>query len=66
MERMEDEHLVKKVMKARVDGRGMRGRPRFGWMDGVRRALNERGVSVEEAKECARDRSEWRVFVTRR
>ena len=66
MERMEDECLVKKVMKGRVDGRGMRGRPRFGWMDGVRRALNDRGMSVEVAKESVYDRTAWREIVTRR
>ena len=26
-------------MNAKVDGRSARGRPRFGWMDGVKRAL---------------------------
>lgn len=33
MERMEERRLVKKVMKAKVNGRGMRGRPRVGWME---------------------------------
>ncbi|KAK7069717.1 hypothetical protein SK128_018027, partial [Halocaridina rubra] len=42
VERMDDERLLKKVMNARVDGRNARGRPSFGWMDGVRRALNDR------------------------
>ena len=38
-ERMDNERLLKKVMNAKVDGRSARGRPRFGWMDGVKRAL---------------------------
>ena len=42
VERMDNERLLKKVMNARVDGRSVRGRPRVGWMDGVRRALNDR------------------------
>ena len=63
MERMEDERLVKRVMKARVSGRNNRGRPRFGWMNGVRNALNDRGIGVEEAKVRARDRNEWRALV---
>ena len=29
-------------MNSKVDGRSARGRPRFGWMDGVERALNYR------------------------
>lgn len=33
-------------------------------MDGVRRALNERGMSVEEARECAQDKNEWKRVVT--
>ena len=62
MERMEDELLLKRVVNARVDGRGARGRPRFGWMDGMRKALNDR-MDVREAKERARNRNEWRRMV---
>ena len=50
-------------MNARMNGRGARGRPRLGWMDGVRRALQDRGMDVREAKEHARDRNDWRVIV---
>ena len=42
VERMKDERLLKEVVNARVDGRGARGRPRFGWMDGVKKALKNR------------------------
>ena len=64
VERMGDERLLKKVMNARVDGRGARGRPRFGWMDGVKKALNDRRMDVREARERARNRNEWRAIVT--
>ena len=64
VERMDDEQLPKKVMNAKVDGRSARGRPRFGWMDGVKRALNDRRMDVREASECAIDRNEWRMIVT--
>ena len=64
MERMENEQLVKKVMNAKVDGTGVRGRPRCGWMDGVKRALNDRRLDVREARERARNRSEWRAIVS--
>jgi len=63
MERMSDERLTKKVMRAKADGRAMRGRPRFGWMDGVKCALNERGLSVEHGREIARNRNDWRTLV---
>ena len=63
MERMENERLTKKVMNARVEGRNVRGRPKFGWMDGVKKASNGRGIEEREAKERARNRNEWRVIV---
>ena len=40
------------------------GRPRFGWMDGVKRALNDRRMDIREASELARNRNEWRMIVT--
>ena len=46
VERMGEERLVKKVVNAKVDGKSMRGRPRYGWMDGVKRALGDRGIDV--------------------
>ena len=64
VERMDNERLLKKVMNARVDGRSVRGRSRVWWMDGVRRALNDRRMDVREASERARNRNEWRVIVT--
>ena len=32
-------------------------------MDGVKGCLSDRGLSVPEAKECLRDRREWRRIV---
>ena len=51
-------------MHAKVDGRSARGRPRFGWMDGIKRTLNDRRMDVREASGCARNRNEWRMTVT--
>ena len=64
VERMDNVRLLKKVMNAKVNGRSARRRPRLGWMDGVKRALNDRGMDVREASERARDRNEWRMIVT--
>ena len=61
VERMDNERLLKKVMNAKVDGRSARGRPRFGWMDGVKRALNDRRMDISER---ARNRNEWQMIVT--
>ena len=62
--RMNNKRLLKKVMNVQVDGRSARGRPRFGWMDGVKRALNNRRMDMREASERARNRNEWRMIVT--
>ena len=59
-----NERLLKKVMNAKVDGRSARKRPRFGWMDGVKRALNDRRMDMREPSERARNRNEWRMIVT--
>ena len=63
VERMDNERLTKRVMNSKVDGRNVRGRPRFGWMDGVKKAVSERGIDVREAKEPTRNRNEWRAIV---
>ena len=62
VERMDDERLLKKVVRARVSGRGVVGKPKTVWMDGVKEAIKDR-MSVEEARERARNRSEWRRVV---
>ena len=33
-------------------------------LDGVKRALNDRGMDIREASERARNRNEWRMIVT--
>ena len=37
--------------------------PRLGWMDGVKMALNSRGMMVEAVLQCAKDRKEWSALV---
>ena len=63
MERMSEERLVKEVWKAEVEGKNMRGCPRMRWMDGVKGALQKRGMRVEEGRECTEDRGAWRRIV---
>ena len=43
--------------------RTVRRRPRLGWMDGVKVALGNRGMTVEAARQCAKDRKAWRALV---
>ena len=53
---MDNEGLLKKVTNAKVDGKSARGKPRFGWMDGVKRALNDRRMDMRGASERARNK----------
>ena len=58
-----DEYCVaKKVLRAEVNGGRVRGRPRLGWMDGVKLAWGSRGMALEAARQCAKDRKEWRAL----
>ena len=56
VERMNEYRMVRRVLMAEVSGRRVRGRPRLGWMDGVKVALGNRGMTVEAARQCAIDR----------
>ena len=47
---------------ADVSGGRERGRPRLDWMDGVKVAFCNRGMTVEAAPQCAKYRKEWRAL----
>ena len=47
---------------AEVSRGRVRGRPRLGWMDGVKMTLGNRGMGVEAARQSAKDRK-WRALV---
>ena len=51
--------MARRVLMAEVSVGLVRGRPRLGWMDGVKVALGNRGMMVEAARQCAKDRKEW-------
>ena len=60
---MHVERMDQYPMARRVDGGGrLRDRPRLGWMDGVL-TLGNTGMTVEAARQCAKDRKEWRALV---
>ena len=61
--RMDDYRMARRVLMAEVSGERVRGRPRLGWMDGVNVALGNRGMTVEAARQCAKDRKAWRALV---
>ena len=63
VERMDEERLLKRVSLSSVEGRNRRGRPKMEWMDGVKKALSSRNLTIEQAKVVVNDRSEWRRIV---
>ena len=50
---MDEYRMNRRVLMAVVSGGRVRGRPRLGWMDGVKVALGNRGMTVEAARPCA-------------
>ena len=62
VKRMNEYRLARRVLMAGVSGGRVRGRPRLGWMDGVKVALGNRGMTVEAESQCAKDRKEWRAL----
>ena len=63
VERMDEYRIATRVLMAEVSGGRVRGRPRLRWMDGVKVALGNRGMTVAAARQCAKDRKECRALV---
>ena len=60
VQRMDEYRMARSVLMAEV-GRGrVRGRLRLGWMDVVKVALGNRGMTVEATRQGAKDRKTWR------
>ena len=55
--------MARRVLMAEVSGGRVLGRPRLCWMDGVKVALGNSGITVEAARQCAKDWKEWRALV---
>ena len=54
VERMDDYRMARRVLMAEVSWGRIRGRLRLGWMDGVKVALGNRGMTVKAARDNAR------------
>ncbi len=63
VEKMEEEHLVKKITRSDVRGVRPRERPRMGWLGSVKRTLGAKGMSVEQGRMVVRNRNKWRAIV---
>ena len=58
-QRLDEYRMARRVLMAEFSGR----RPRLGWMDGVKVALGNRGMTVKAEEQCSKDRKEWRALV---
>ena len=58
---MDEYRMARRVLMAEVSGGLVRGGPRLCWMDGVKVAFGNRGMTVEAARQCAKDRKVWRA-----
>ena len=62
VERINEYRISRRVLMAEVSGGRVRGRPRLGWMDDMKVALGNRGMTVEAARQCSKNRKEWRAL----
>ena len=53
--------MARRVLNGDVSGGQVRGRPRLGYMDGVKVALGK--AMVEAVQQYVKDRKEWRALV---
>ena len=53
---MDEYRMARRVLISEASGGRVRGRLRLFWIDGVKVALGNRGMSVEAARQCAKDR----------
>ena len=51
-ERMEENQMVNRIIGSDVRGVSLRERPLVGWMDGVKRLLNERNIFAARKDDC--------------
>ena len=63
VERMDEYRMTRRLLMAEASVGLIRARPMLCWMDGVKVALGNRGMTVEAARQCAKDEKEWRALV---
>ena len=50
VDKMDEYRTTRRVLMADVSEGRVRGRPRLGWMDGLKVALGSRGMTVQDAR----------------
>ena len=61
MERMDEYRMARRVLMAKVSGGRVRGRPRLTWMDGVKVAFSNRGMTEEAARKIVKSGEPWSI-----
>ena len=64
VERMDEYRMARTVLMAEVSVGRVRGRPRLFWMDGVKVALGNRGMTVEAARQFSERVASRSTYVT--
>ena len=59
VERMDEYRMARRVLMAEVSVGRVPGRPRLGWMDRVKVALGNRGMTVEAARKTRNSGDPW-------
>ena len=57
--KMDEYHMARRVLIAEVSGGRVRGRPRLSWMDGVKVAIDNKGMTVEVARKIGKSGEPW-------
>ena len=61
VKRMDEYRMARRLLMAEVSGVRVRGSPRFGWMDGVKVALSNRGTTVMAARKIGKSGEPWYI-----
>ena len=64
---MDKQRIVRRVLKVKVSGGSVLRTYTVVWLDGwcelVKVALDSGGITVEDARQCAKDMKKWRTLV---
>ena len=61
VQRMDEYRMARRVLMADVSGGRVRGKPILGWMDGVKVALGNQGMTVEAARQIRKSGEPWYI-----
>ena len=62
--RMEESRIARQAMTWAVGGKRKPGRPKTTWLQTINRDLADMQISMQDVKELAQNRAEWRNLVS--